>query len=951
MADALIQYFRHILPAELAASLGPHLQNLEDADFEAIFRDPLCKHLLGHEANEPSPDASKSWNDFIFDRLEGILTQRNDVIGSDVLNSTTYKQHFFFLVAVSALGAFLQSNVTGPPLPFSSARSLFLPEVVVDAKATTAVRHKLLESLKLDGEAPYRLTPHIELLSLADTILTCPPVLKNVPAARWARLRVDFLHQRILSEISPTLERDIYASLDAVRQLVVENRSEDVLVPFLLEAATIHTFHGYDRLAKEALEEATEKRHFEFAITGLLGKRTKFQQKDTSQLVVLAKSTEAAPNEEEENAVRGMKNHEKPNEDEKQALPKQVDLNDDTLLESISFTKKRADNSSNDAADMDIQNPTIQDESTLPSSLAELDPEKQPQLHPLDSIILLSVAASITNTNPADGLTREETAPYATRVLEGGSSNWQVYTQALLLRSRIEGYKSRTVERGLLQLQALVDQVIADTGESEDSGKNKPTTFLPKATEIESAPASQRLLYIYALCSPTRWELEAELAARWVNLGGLRSALEIYERLEMWAEAALCWAATERDDKARRIIRKQLFHATAGNDEDVDEDTETWSGSPRYPPPSDSPRLYCLLGDIDKDPSMYEKAWTVSNEQYSRAQRSLGRYYYGQKDYAKASLAFSKSLRVKALDHGTWFALGCALLELQEFKRAVEAFSRAVQIDHDDAESWSNMAAALLNLEPGQTVVEAAEGSQSSSDTESTTVRTAAPPILLTRKLTHLSQPRPPDPQKNKRDALKALKQAARLKHDNHRIWDNLLTVSASLSPPSYPDVLNAQSRIIELRGPIDGEKCIDVSILSLLVNHIITTTTDPEEVSRPGLPKMVVHLVEKKVVPLITSSAALWRLVAKLALWRNKPSSALEADEKAWRVVVGQPGWEHDTEGRWDEVVDATLELVGAYESLGMRTKTEGLAAGGDAVSLSSQYLFQRLPHSGCGS
>jgi hypothetical protein len=95
----------------------------------------------------------------------------------------------------------------------------------------------------------------------------------------------------------------------------------------------------------------------------------------------------------------------------------------------------------------------------------------------------------------------------------------------------------------------------------------------------------------------------------------------------------------------------------------------------------------------------------------------------------------------------------------------------------------------------------------------------------------------------------------------------------------------------------------------------------------------MVVQLVEKKVVPLITASAPLWRLVARLALWKNKPTTALEAHEKAWRVVTAQPGWEHDTEGRWEEVVDATVDLVGAYESLGMRTKTEGLGAG-DAVS-----------------
>jgi tetratricopeptide (TPR) repeat protein len=75
-------------------------------------------------------------------------------------------------------------------------------------------------------------------------------------------------------------------------------------------------------------------------------------------------------------------------------------------------------------------------------------------------------------------------------------------------------------------------------------------------------------------------------------------------------------------------------------------------------------------------------------------------------------------LQVKALDHGSWFALGCALLELDQFKRAVEAFTRAVQIDHDDAESWSNMAAALLQLPPGESPIELEEDAQAGRDVD-----------------------------------------------------------------------------------------------------------------------------------------------------------------------------------------------------------------------------------------
>jgi tetratricopeptide (TPR) repeat protein len=594
------------------------------------------------------------------------------------------------------------------------------------------------------------------------------------------------------------------------------------------------------------------------------------------------------------------------------AKPENIDLNDDTLLDSISFASKPQDLT------------RMVDEGSLPPSLASIDPSAQPPLQPLDSTILLALAASVTNTSPEDGLTREETLPYATRVLEGGSSNWQIYTHALLVRSRIEGYKSRTVERGLLQLQALVDQVVAGTaGTTSNAGEatvaEQTTSFLPQAKESESAPAQERLRYLFQLASPVRWELEAELAKRWVELGGLRSALDIYERLHMWAEAALCWAATEREDKARKTIRRQLFYQTndkAGQiDYDVEaEEDETWSGPPRDPPPLDAPRLYCILGDIDQSTEMYEKAWEVSNQRYARAQRSLGRYYFAAKAFEKAAEAYEKSLKANQLHHGSWFALGCARLELAEFKKASEAFSRCVQLDETDAESWSNLAASLLRMEQ--------EVSQEAL--HSTALRADEDESIANLDT---SDPRS-GVRKNKQDALKALQTAASLQHDSYRIWQNVLVVAASVSPPDFASILAAQKRLIELRGRSDGESCIDFEILELLVNHIISLSDkyDPEQ---PGLARMVVKFIDQNVSPIITGSPNLWRLVSRLALWRNKPSSALDAEEKAWRAITSQPGWETESERRWDEVVEATVRLCDSYESLGPMERTEGMGSG----------------------
>ncbi|USP75595.1 hypothetical protein yc1106_02869 [Curvularia clavata] len=884
MADVFLSFFRSSLPDELAAVIESTIKATESGDFQSVLQSPEAQILLGHQDDETTKNVKRSdfglWSDYIFHRLGLILAKRNEEESTPANQTALYRQHVYFLIAVAALHAFIQSNVTGPPLPFKSAEVLLSKDIAGDAKALAKTREELIASLNADGVAAYRLTPNVELLCLADTILISPPIQKNIPASVWTRLRVNFIHQRLLSEPAPGLQNTIYDELRAVEDLIQNSGKsaeiKDLHSTFLLERASIHTHHGFDKKARADLDQAASERKFEFALTGLMGKRTKFQQKDTSQLTVLARSAESEANGTSEETSK----------------PKKLDLNDDTLLESISFTHNTASTE-------------IKDESEIPASLRDMDPSNQPLLDPLDSVIMLSLAESIKNTNPADGLTREQTEPYATRVLEGGSSNWQVYTQALLVRSRIEGYKSRTMERGLLQLQALVDQVIVETsGDATTDAETgeKVTSFLPKAKQDESAPVEERLRYVFPLCAPSRWELEAELASRWVSLGGLRSALEIYERLEMWAEAALCYAATEKEERARKMIRRQLFHATNGNDENVDLDAEKWEGAERDPPPAEAPRYYCILGDLDNDLSQYEKAWEVSGKRYARAQRSLGQRYIAARDYEKAAEAYSLSLKITPLSHPAWFALGCAYLELQQFKNAVEAYSRCVQLDDQDAEAWSNLAAALLHLRPRVTENENGEVEE--------------------RQVTN--HPRT--------DALKAFKRAATIKHNDYRIWNNVLAVAASTNPPSWTDVVTAQRRLCELRGSTDGEKCVDAEILNMLVKHVVTAD-EGFDISRPGLARMASELVEKHVKPLITASPHLWLIVATLYTHTQRPASALECHEKAWRAVTAQPKWEAGTEAEWNAVVDMTVDLVDAYESLGPRERTEGLSAGSGEV------------------
>jgi tetratricopeptide (TPR) repeat protein len=956
------------------------------SSFLEILQDPLTRKLVGHEI---------SLEEDALPFMLGVATRLEFLLRNPAAHLS------FLKIGYSALEAFLQSNCTGPPLDFNS-EEVIIPKLYRRENGSLAeLKKQLLQSLAVDGTTVYALTPNVELFWLAKVIMSNTVLAEEGFNGRRARIRVNFIHQKLLLEKSDLLQAQIYADAEILEQQLTSrlkfhaHAAEEHFVEFLLERAAICTYYGDEEVARLSLAHAAKTRDFRFALTGALGKRTKFQDTDLSQLIVLAKSRDFEP--EPYSSRKSSRADEMDSRNSNSAAnsrpmtpaptsipagPTNIPLNDDTLLEAISFKQISVDKSIT---------PTVSSASSLPPALASLDPANQPLLFPVDSIILLATASSISNTSPADGLTREETLPYATRVLEGGSSNWQVYSQALLVRSRIEGYRSRTAERGLLQLQALVDQVIAETTSSspptvQESHKsdssttttstNQSTSFLPRPKSAESATPADRLMYIYQLSPPLRWELESELAARWVSLGGLKTALEIYERLEMFAEVALCLAGTEREAEAIKVIRKLLFEpseqrtnakAEADGGGDV-----PYTGPERIVLPAEAPRLLCILGDLEDKPGHYERAWTVSKGRYARAQRSLGRYWVKRKQYTHAAKAYSQSLEVNKLNASTWFALGCVQLELQDWAGAVESFSKTVQLETEDAEALSNLAAALLRLPAegdGEDVdVNGDEGAVEEPDD----LVEAAKEVSLTDAETDAdegdvnTQTTKPDPYKNARDALSALRRAAQLKRDNARIWDNYLTVAASLPPPWTPwsEIILAQKRVVELRGKTKGESAVDEKIVGVLVAYVTSeydypkaadlegealeaqsygrTTTGieadegalPTATLRPGsLPRELIDLMENFVMPLITTSADLWLSVARLAKWRRRPLAALEANEKAWRAVTSQPGVYEKDEASWEAVVVATEALVKAYEGLAgeERERTGGKVIDGD--------------------
>ncbi|KAF9125814.1 hypothetical protein BGW39_007124 [Mortierella sp. 14UC] len=581
----------------LAGEYGPALKSSVAAD---IFGTQLAETDPDVVALETSLDLSA----FLSKRIHSYLAQKTTPTASSTTSSAALD---VLSVGIASLYAFVQAGWTGPELGFE-------PVDLLPAHIRTKAKDldkQALDKLSVGGEELYHLSPQILFLHFARILLVDHlEDLKNKDAlvaksAPWWALRTLFLQQRTLEGPTGLLQEQMVALIDELEAVLTKEvereqgslepiDKKEVLTRFWIEKGLVLHWYTEDTKAYEAFQKAQTSSGFRFKVTGALGKRTKFQQFDTSQLVVVAESSRdmasSRPTAYKSEAGSG---------------PKNLEHNDDTEIED---------------------------------------------LHPIDHALLLAFCLNIKNTNPAHGLTVEQMFPFVTRVLET-PNNWTVYTMALLLRSRLEADKSRTVERGALQLQALVDQT---------------------RIQDETSTTRERMHHFFSVLLPSKWELEKELAEQYMALGVVRSAMDIFERLELWEDVIACHQFLDQTDKAKALCN-DLLEKSPGN-----------------------PKLLCILGDLDQDPEKYKEAWEASGNRFARAQRSLGAYYFKREQFQEALVCYQLALKINPLFENSWYVLGCIGMQIEDFDVAIEAFTKVVSIDQTNGEAWNNIAAVHM---------------------------------------------------------------------------------------------------------------------------------------------------------------------------------------------------------------------------------------------------------------
>ncbi|XP_033340961.2 tetratricopeptide repeat protein 27 [Megalopta genalis] len=436
-----------------------------------------------------------------------------------------------------------------------------------------------------------------EHLYFSKIIFSNEIIEKSYKSSIWWLFRANLLHQYILNESSGVIFNETEQLFDRINKLsLLEDQYCKTL--FYIEVAQFYFYYRRVENSKKYVQSAHAAAQLHLNLEGALGKRTKYQQEEKPQLYLKVGAVQS------QFPFRCCEN-----------VPKSLDLNDDVRLEHIEYSK----------------------------SMEHIE------IGGMEEAIILSNLVQMQLSQPKDKLTDEEIKPYLIVVIDS-TKNWSLKVMSLYHRCTLELADKRAVERSMLQLEYLIQEI--------------------KSSEV---PVAYRIDMFFASGLKPIWVLEQTWAHVMISLGLIKAALDVFLKLELWEDVINCYNMLELKHKAAEIIRQEI------------------SKKPTV-------HLWCLLGDATQDSNHYETAWKLSNERSSRAQRHWGMFYFAKRDYTKAIPHLKLSVELNNIQENVWIRLGYAALQIEDWKLAATAYRRYCALEQSTFEAWNNLAKAYIKL-------------------------------------------------------------------------------------------------------------------------------------------------------------------------------------------------------------------------------------------------------------